>query len=88
MGSLRKSLDAVLSGRSDANLRFSELCRVMENLGFSKRVKGSHHIYFRYGIEEIVNLQPLADGKAKAYQVRQIREIIVKYRLDILERSE
>jgi len=88
MGSLRKSIDAVLSGRSDANLRFSELCRVLENLGFSKRVKGGHHIYFRQGIEEIINLQPLAGGKAKPYQVRQTREIIVKYRLVIPERPE
>ena len=45
------------------------------------RTKGDHHIFYREGIEEIVNLQPLKDGKAKAYQVRQVREIIHKYKL-------
>jgi predicted RNA binding protein YcfA (HicA-like mRNA interferase family) len=58
----------------------------LENLGFSKRVKGGHHIYFRQGIVEIINLQSLAGGKAKSYQVGQIRKIIVEYSLEIPER--
>ena len=51
------------------------------HLGFNERIRGDHHIFFRENVAEIVNLQPLADGKAKAYQVRQIREIVVRYRL-------
>ncbi|MGD0388969.1 MAG: type II toxin-antitoxin system HicA family toxin [Tepidisphaeraceae bacterium] len=86
MASLRKILDTVLSGRSDANLRFNDLCRLLENLGFSKRINGSHHIHFRQGIVEIINIQALPGGKAKPYQVRQIRQIIVEYRLAIPER--
>ena len=43
-------------------------------------IKGSHHIFFKSGIEEIINIQP-DNGKAKAYQVKQIRELIVKYKL-------
>jgi len=45
-------------------------------------IKGSHHIFSREGIDEIINLQP--DGsKAKAYQVKQIRDIMVKYQLGV-----
>lgn len=33
------------------------------------------------GIIEIMNLQPLPDGKAKSYQVKQVRSIILKYKL-------
>jgi hypothetical protein len=44
-------------------------------------IKGDHHIFYKEGVEEIVNLQPLSDGKAKAYQVKQVRVIIFKYKL-------
>ena len=44
-------------------------------------MKGDHHIYHREGIEEIINLQPLRGGKAKAYRVKQVRGIIFKYKL-------
>jgi len=46
------------------------------------RVKGSHHIFSKEGIEEIINLQP-DDSKAKAYQVKQIRDLMVKYQLGV-----
>jgi len=49
-------------------------------LGFDERVKGSHHIFSRNGIDELINLQPKG-GKAKAYQVKQVRDVLVKYRL-------
>lgn len=51
------------------------------NLGFELRQKGSHYILTKDGIEEIINLQP-KNGKAKAYQVKQVREIIIKYSLN------
>jgi hypothetical protein len=50
-------------------------------LGFDERVRGSHHIFSRGGVIEILNLQPLGDGMAKPYQVRQVRDVILKYRL-------
>ncbi len=53
----------------------------MNDFGFSERIKGDHYIFFREGIEEIINLQPLKDGKAKPYQVKQTRSIILKYKL-------
>ena len=76
----KKTLDKVLSGLADKNIRFQDLIKLLNYFGFSKRVKGDHHIFYKEGVEEIVNLQPLKDGKAKSYQVKQVREIILKYR--------
>ena len=82
MSKLEKMLDKILRGRSDANFDFGEVCILLRSLGFFERQKtGSHHIFFQAGIEEIINLQPLAGGMAKAYQVRQVRGIIVRYHL-------
>ncbi len=46
-----------------------------------KRVKGGHHIFSKTGVIEIINLQPLQDGKAKPYQVKQVRGLVLKYKL-------
>ncbi|MCU7551339.1 hypothetical protein OCK74_19615 [Chitinophagaceae bacterium LB-8] len=55
--------------------------KLLIHLGYNERTKGSHHIYFKEGIEEIINLQPM-DNKAKAYLVKQVRELIAKYKLE------
>ena len=73
-------LQTILRGRSDANIRFSDLRALMEYLGFEERVRGSHHMYRRQGIPEKVNLQR-DNGNAKPYQVRQFRRLALKYRL-------
>jgi hypothetical protein len=65
---------------SDANISFDELRRLLRRLGFEERIRGSHHIFRKLGIEEKLNLQR-DDGKAKVYQVRQVRAVILKYRL-------
>ena len=65
-------------GQSDANIRFEELCALLHAFGFSERTRGSHHIFTAIGVDELVNLQRDGD-KAKAYQVRQVRRLIVKY---------
>ena len=62
-----KLLNRVLRGRSDANIPFAELCRLMRALGFNERIRGSHHIFAAEGVEEILNLQPKG-GQAKPYQ--------------------
>jgi hypothetical protein len=49
-------------------------------LGFAERIRGGHYIFTREGVEEILNLQPKG-AQAKAYQVKQVRGVIVKYRL-------
>jgi predicted RNA binding protein YcfA (HicA-like mRNA interferase family) len=77
----KKTLNRVLSGLADKNIRFQDITKLLKDLGFSVRMKGDHHIYYREGIEEIINLQPLKDGKAKAYQVKQVRVMIFKYKL-------
>ncbi len=71
----------MLSARSDRNIRFEELCRLLSALGFDERIRGSHHIFTKADIEEILNLQPATAGMAKPYQVKQIRVVLVKYRL-------
>jgi hypothetical protein len=78
---LRRVLGRVLSGTSDRNVRFEDLCGLLVALGFAERVRGSHHIFARDGVAEILSLQPLDGGKAKPYQVRQVRDVIVKYKL-------
>ena len=75
------TLDKVLVGLSDKNIRFADLRKLMVNLGFEERIKGNHHIFTKGGIAEIINTQPLKDGKAKAYQVKQIRGIILRYKI-------
>jgi hypothetical protein len=77
----KKVLDKILSGLSDQNLRFEDLRKLLFALGFQERVKGDHHIYSKQNVIEIINLQPLNNGKAKAYQVKQIRNLIIKYKL-------
>jgi hypothetical protein len=77
----KKTLNRVLSGLADKNIRFQDLTKLLKDFGFSVRMKGDHYIHYREGVEEIINLQPLKDGKAKAYQVKQVRAMIFKYRL-------
>ena len=72
-----KVLKKVLSGRSDANISFAELCHLLRALGFAERIEGSHHLFEKPGIFEMINLQ--SDQKhAKPYQVRQVRTILMK----------
>ena len=80
MSQYEKLLLSVLSGRRDGNILFRDLQKLLDYLGFSVRIKGDHFIYYQEGIEEILNIQP-EGNKAKAYQVRQVRNIILKYKL-------
>ncbi len=77
----KKLIQKILSGLSDKNIRFEDLKKLLLSLDFKQRIKGDHHIFTRNNIEEIINLQPLGDGKAKAYQVKQVRNIILKYKI-------
>ena len=75
-----KLLVKILLGTSDSNIPFDQLCQLLRTLGFNERIRGSHHIFSQEGIEEILNLQP-KQGKAKAYQVKQVRTVILNYQL-------
>jgi len=80
MGKHDKLLFQILRGLSDANIGFDELCGLLKHLGFEMRVRGSHHIFSLDGIIDQINLQ--RDGaQAKPYQVKQVRAVIVRYRL-------
>ena len=86
MGRIEKTLYRVLRGTADASIAFADLCALLCHLGFDERVRGSHHIFTRNDVVEILNLQPRGN-QAKPYQVKQVRGVIVTYRLggDALE---
>ena len=75
-----KLLEKILLANSDANIPFDGLCHLLRRLGFQMRVRGSHHIFACDGVEEILNLQPRG-ASAKNYQVKQVRNLILKYKL-------
>jgi len=81
MSARRRVLTRVLSGTADQNIRFEEVCGLLRALGFQERIRGSHHIFTREDVVEILNLQPRDGGMAKPYQVRQVRDVIVRYKL-------
>jgi len=77
-----KLLARLLSGTADRAFRFDDLCALLRRLGFAERQRGgSHHIFTRDGVSEILNLQPRGGGEAKPYQVRQVRDVVLKYGL-------
>ena len=81
MGKLEKILEQILRGGGDQNVAFDDMSYLLlVSLGFKKRIKGSHHLFSKDGVEEIINIQP-AGSKAKPYQVKQVRRIIVEYQL-------
>jgi predicted RNA binding protein YcfA (HicA-like mRNA interferase family) len=83
----QKVLDQVLSGRSDANIRFDDLRLLLTECGFVERTRGSHHVFAKSGIEAQINLQ--RDGAdAKPYQVKQVRAVILRYNLQERERGK
>lgn len=82
MPSNEKIFWEIMSSTKDKSIRFSELQKLLAVLGFQCRIKGDHFIYYKYGIDEIINIQP--DGsKAKPYQVKQVRNLILKYKLEV-----
>jgi hypothetical protein len=77
---LEKLLDKLLSGTADASFAFGDLRYILLRLGFEEEITGSHHVYrYRGAVPERLVLQP--SGKdAKPYQVRQVRETILRLR--------
>lgn len=82
MATLEKLMYSIMSGTQDSNIKFADLQKILNVLGFQCRIKGDHFIYWKDGVDEIINIQP--DGnKAKAYQVKQVRNMILKYGLEV-----
>jgi len=84
MGSYEKLLLKILSGTSDANIAFTDICNILKKLGFDERIRGDHHILTKDNVEEILNLQPNG-SKTKTYQVKQVRNLILRYKLTLEE---
>jgi predicted RNA binding protein YcfA (HicA-like mRNA interferase family) len=78
MGKYEKLIQKILDGTSDNNINFSDLCKLLIRLDFNERIKGDHHIFTKDDVQEIINIQPKG-SKAKPYQVKQIRNIIIHY---------
>jgi predicted RNA binding protein YcfA (HicA-like mRNA interferase family) len=73
----RKLLQKILGGSK--NIRFTEMVTLIESFGFKlNRTDGSHHIFSRPGIPELVNLQDVK-GQAKPYQIRQFLKLVEKH---------
>lgn len=87
MSNYEKLLFKILSGTSDANISFADVCNLLKRFGFKERIRGDHYIFTKDNIEEILNLQPKG-SKAKPYQVRQVRNIIVRYKLTVEEGND
>ena len=81
MSKFKKLLEKILQGNSDKNINFEEIRNLLIALGFQERIKGSHHIFTKENIQEIINIQPTKENKAKPYQVKQIREVIINNKL-------
>lgn len=82
MVAVQKIMQSIMSGTQDRNIKFIDLQKLLSAFGYECRIRGDHFIYSKDGIDEIINIQP--DGnKAKAYQVKQIRNIILKYRMEV-----
>jgi predicted RNA binding protein YcfA (HicA-like mRNA interferase family) len=72
----RKLLQKILGGSK--NIRFSDMVNLVEGFGFKlSRTDGSHHIFARPDIPELVNLQNVKD-QAKPYQIRQFLKLVEK----------
>ena len=81
MSKIQKLILKILRGKSDANISFDDLRNLLLYLGFQERVRGSHHIFVKELVEELINLQ--CDGKAaEPYQVKQVRRILLRYGME------
>ncbi len=87
MDTYEKLLVKILQGTSDVNISFSEICQLLKKISFDERIRGDHQIFTKENVEEILNLQPKR-SKAKPYQVKQVRNLILKYKLKLEKNNE
>jgi predicted RNA binding protein YcfA (HicA-like mRNA interferase family) len=77
----RKLLKKIISGSK--NIRFGDMVNLVRGFGFDlSRTEGSHHIFSRSDIPELVNLQNVK-GQAKPYQMRQFLKLVEKHNLNL-----
>ena len=82
MPTTEKLYMTIMSGTQDKNIKFRDLQKLLDILGFEYRIKGDHFIYFYGNLPEIINIQPNGN-MAKPYQVKQVRNYLLKYHLGI-----
>ena len=80
MSKAEKLFEKLMSAQSDANFSFDDLSTLLAKLGYTARKTKGSHIIFQRG-SSFLNLQPSTGGKAKAYQVRQVRHELQKLNL-------
>ena len=73
MSKAEKLLEKLMDGCHDANFSFDDLCGLLTKLGYGMRKTKGSHVIFQRG-SSFLNLQPSSGGKAKSYQVRQVRQ--------------
>jgi hypothetical protein len=56
MSIAKKFISKFISGKSDSNIDFNDLRKLLLHFGFRERIKGSHHIFNKEGIDEIINI--------------------------------
>ena len=77
----RKLLKKIISGSK--NIRFTAMVNLVRDFGFElSRTEGSHHIFFRPDVPELVNLQNVK-GQAKPYQMGQFLKLVEKHNLKL-----
>ena len=72
-------------GVNNKNIRFQDIRKLILHYGFTERIRGDHYIFTKENVFEIINLQPLKDGKAKPYQVKQVRKLFLEYKFHLNE---
>lgn len=66
------------------NVRFGDFCTLLEYFDFVlQRTRGSHHLYQHPDLDEVMNIQPKKDSKAKGYQVRQFLKLVEEHDLKL-----
>lgn len=81
MGKRRKLYDRILSGQSDKNIPFERTRTLLKHLGFNERITGDHYIFEKPGVDPLIDIQP-KEAKCKAYQVKQIRKVLIDYEIE------
>jgi len=81
MSKVEKLFERLMAGRTDVNFLFDDLSTVLTKLGYTARTTKGSHVIFQRG-DSFLNLQPSSGGKAKAYQVRQVRAELKRLNLN------
>ena len=84
MAELDKLYYSIMSGTHDKNIKFRDLQRILDALGFDHRIRGDHFIYYFGGIRDNINIQP-NKNMAKPYQVKQVRDYLLAHKIVLPE---